>query len=237
MYGYRRFPVWTGILMAGVCVGPATALLAATVPLSDLLVPGATLTSHDGTVVFSEFAYSPTVNAPDALDVNVVTDASVPQGFKVQGVFQAFDGVTANALFGFEADLVQAGRVFSEAELALMLADTVGVQSGVSIVELVTTPLSADYEMFAVFDTPVSGVHYNSAPLAGFGDSITVLKAINVSAGPGGNPPGTFASISLFSQNFLHVPEPASLLLLLGCGLVLARRRQRTRGPGFASAG
>jgi hypothetical protein len=204
-------------------------------PLSDLLVEGATLPSHDGSVLFDDFTYIPTVDAPDPEAINIITDETVPQGFKVQGPFQAFNGRDFDVLFGFDATVTAEGGFFTDASLEMIASTAVGVSmddplvgSSISILEEIDSPGGENTDML-VWDTAVAGgdVLEDSTALLGFGRTISVLKdigLITISPELAGEP--TAAAMSLFTQNFANIPEPATWALLMAVpALAVVRRR------------
>jgi len=204
-------------------------------PLSDLLVDGATLPSHDGSVIFGEFFYIPTVDAPDPGAINIITDDDVPQGFKVQGPFQAFNGRDFDVLFGFDATVAAENGFFTEASLEMIASTAIGVSvddplvgSSISILEEIDSTGGDNTDMMT-FDTAVEGgdILEATTSLEGFGRSISVLKdigLITISPDLAGGP--TSAAMSLFTQNFANIPEPATWVLLAALpALAVLKRR------------
>jgi hypothetical protein len=205
------------------------------VPLSTLLMPGASLTSQDGSVTFNNFVYMVTPGAPPATNVDVSSGPMVPCGLRVQGAFQASNGLSVDVIFGFDAHL-NAGA-FTAAELNMILSSALGTitgpggqilaQSSVVIDEEIT-PLPGpgpETDLVTVDDVVGPDQFFSSAALnpAVYGANIRVRKDIGLISVMATQGVGV-ASLSLFTQNF--VPEPSSLLLLLVGGLVARRVRR-----------
>ena len=215
---------------AGIAVGDV-------ISLQDLLDGTVTsVTSADGTVEFTNFTYIPTVGAPDALNVNVITNDDVPDGIQVQGAFQAFDGFSMDVLFGFDAVLVAGGDI-TEANLALISSFAEGVstsnpthQSAVTINEnidaLVGAPPTGN---LFVFDKAAEGEDQltDSTMLDGFGSGVHVLKDIGITSVPLDLTEDgvSRAGMSLFTQSF--IPEPATWTLLAATSILVLVRRRR----------
>ena len=233
----RWLPLQAGLLAAGVVLGFSSGALGAVIPLSTLVAPGALpVPSADGSVVFSGFSYTPTVNAPPANAINIITDASNPTGLWIQGPFSVVNGDELDALLGFVATL-SAGMPgeFTGAEMQMLNSSAHGYIAGppssrshAKITETITSlPGNSPATDLTVFDGaddgPGADQKSDSKSLAGFGRQIRVSKDIALrSVGiPGA---ATYADVSWFSQSF--VPEPTTGLLLLSlAGAVLRRRR------------
>ncbi|HEY3243296.1 MAG TPA: PEP-CTERM sorting domain-containing protein [Phycisphaerae bacterium] len=228
-------------IRARLCAGMAAGCLwavssASAVPLSTLLMPGATLTSSNGAVTFSNFVYMTTVGAPNPSAVDVSADGSVPGGLRVTGPFVAMNGDALDVIFGFDAQLSQGA--FTSAALTLVTSNAAGTimgpggdilaQSSVVINEEIR-PLPGpgpETDLFVLNDVVGPDQLSTSGALnpAIYDAHIQVRKdmgLISVQA-PGG---GGVASVNVFTQDF--VPEPSSLVLLLGAGLASTRRRRR----------
>ncbi len=218
------------LCVAGTAVGDVISLQ----DLIDGTVPS--VTSYDGTVEFTNFTYTPTVGAPVASEINIITDEDVPNGIKVQGAFQAFDGHIMDMLFGFDAALT-AGGDMTGASLALVSSFAEGVstddptvQSSVTINEDIDsidlTPPTAN---LLVWDKAAAGADRltDTTELDGFGSRVTVLKDIGiVTIDPDLTEDDvSMAGFSLFTQTF--VPEPATWMLLAATPLLVLVRRRR----------
>jgi hypothetical protein len=215
--------------VAGTAVGDV-------ISLGDLISGGGSVTSYDGTVEFTNFDYTPTLGAPDADEINIITDDTVPNGIKVQGGFTALDGRIMDMVFQFDAAIIT-GDDMTDAALAFISSFAHGVatadpalQSVVSIDETISS--QADPMMTAglfVFDKAAEGVDQltDSTTLDGFGSAVHVLKDISiVTIDPDLTEDGiSTAGFSLFSQSF--VPEPATWTLLAATPLLVLIRRRR----------
>ena len=187
--------------------------------------------SSDGTVRFDSFQYIPTVGAPNAADVNIVPDASVPQGFLVQGTFSVTGipgfGVGLNALLGYKATVLSGGP-FSKAQLYLDPVDVTvagsagSLGSSAFIAEKVDSLTSTSVTTLTVAQSAAEPpVPSDVEALAGYGHSLGVLTNIGLTAMPETT---SHAEVREFAVNF--VPEPATGVLLLGlCGVAALRRR------------
>ena len=217
--------VMVGLLVAVAMTGTA---MADVISLQDLMDSGTPLVSYDGTVEFSNFTYTPTVGAPDAASVNIITDDTLPNGIQVQGAFQAFNGAAIDVLFGFDAAMVS-GMDMTEASLELVSSFAEGVVadpyavSGVTINETISA--GAESTDLLVWDAAEGTDRLmDTETLVGFGPMVTVLKDIGVTTVAVDGAEST-AGTSLFTQAF--VPEPATWALLAATpALVLLRRRR-----------
>jgi hypothetical protein len=228
-----RVRVCAGMALVGCCL-PS---MVWAVPLSTLLAPGATLTSSNGAVTFSNFIYMTTVGAPNATAVDVSADASVPGGLRVEGPFLAANGDSVDVIFGFDAQI--SGGAFTAAEMNLLVSSALGTltdpggqvlaQSSALIVEEITPLPGPGPETDVVVLNDVIGPDQLSDSVAlspaVYGSTIRVRKDMGLISVPipqGGG----LASITVFTQNF--VPEPATLLLLLAGAVTVMRHRRHS---------
>jgi len=233
----KWFALHAGLLAAGVVLGFSSGALGAVIPLSALLAPGATTPSADGSILFGEFSYIPTVNAPPANAINIITDVSNPKGLWIQGPFSVVNGDELDALLGFVASVTapDLSVEFVGAEMEILVSDAHGYKAGppssrshALITESIkSSPTNSPATQLTVFDGADDGpgpdLKLDSESLAGFGREIRVLKDISVrSVFVDGQ--ATFAHVSLFSQNF-QIPEPTTGLLLLSLAAAVLRRR------------
>lgn len=205
--------------------------------LGNLVLSGGTVVSLDGSVEFSGFSYVPTVGAPDAMEIEIAPDASVPQGFLVREavggdgtLFSASEGMSVNALLGFDAMALGMGA-FTLGELELIDSTVIGdfgatMGSSAFVAEKVDAlgpPKNGAVTTLTTVDSTVEmPVLYDAEPLAGFGTQVEALINISLLAVPGD--PANEATVNEFSVNF--VPEPATGALILGLLTpVLLRRR------------
>jgi hypothetical protein len=224
-------------LAALLMLGSAGTAMGDVISLQDLIdgtVPS--VVSYDGSVEFTNFSYTPTVGAPSAEEINVITDADLPNGIKVQGAFQAFDGRTMDMLFGYDAALTGGGEM-TEASMDLVLAEARGIsvddptiQSSVSIIENIDSiDLSPPTAELFVYDKAAPGedILTDMTALDGFGSSVHVLKDIGLVTIPADLTEDgiSAAAFSLFTQSF--VPEPATWALLAGTPILVLLRRRR----------
>ena len=235
----RWLPLQAGLLAAGVVLGFSSGALGAVIPLSTLVAPGALpVPSADGSVVFSGFSYTPTVNAPPANAINIITDASNPTGLWIQGPFSVINGDELDALLGFVASVTapDVNVQFVGAEMEILVSDAHGYKAGppssrshALITESIkSSPSNSPATQLTVFDGADDGpgpdLKFDSESLAGFGRQIRVLKDISVRSVAIPNT-ATFAHVSLFSQSF-QIPEPTTGLLLLSLAAAVLRRRR-----------
>lgn len=203
---------------------PATA--SATL-LSDLLVPGATLTVGD--LQFGGFSYLDTGDMPGANAVNVVpyTDAAGEVGLKFQGAFIDFTpGSGSDALIGFTAADLVPGGLITDATLTGNPA-VLGGAGVASVTEsFLPTDTNTTLTIFAI--SPGTSQLSDSGDFAVGHTSVIVQKDILAfSAQVGGGVPTLSFITQTFSTTNPPIPEPSSVVLL-GVGLlslVCLRRR------------
>jgi hypothetical protein len=211
-------------------VGGATA---ATFSLQDLLDGSpASFVSDDGAVEFSEFAYVAGVNAPDAADIDLITDASVPQGFRVVGSFSVSGTQSLNALLGFEVAPTGGSAVeFVDGTLALEDSVVTGGTSGMIgssafVTAKVDSLINDSVAILGVVESEVqTGVFQDTESLAGFGNGLGVLVNPSLQSVEIDSQTPAEATINEFSVNFA-IPEPATIVLLSLAGMALLRRRR-----------
>jgi hypothetical protein len=221
------------VTLVAALLGP-TGAMAATYNLGDLITTGGSIFSDDGSVEFSGFAYVPSVGAPAAADIDIITEPAYPQGFRVDGTFTV-DAMAASgpeglqALLAFEADKVLDDWVLAKLELLDSIAvgvDASGIGSSVFVTEKVSSP-NASVGALAVVDEAAGFPVLDSfEPLAGYDDPLSVLTKVSLLAIPDDTSGMGEATLEEFAVNFEAVPEPAAGLMLLTFGLATVIRRR-----------
>jgi PEP-CTERM motif len=196
-----------GLVLVGL-TGQASAT-----PLSALLVAGATLTSGDGNLTFSNFSAVVTGSLLDTSGNNYDV-AALPTGFELTGPFLVADGHAGDMVLNYTVTAIQNGitdvhlfqnGTFTGAGItgnAAAVSETV-FHSGTPIANLNTIGTSGGAVVLGLTDeATLPGGPFNT---------LDVKKDISVATIAGGL--GSGAHISIIDQTFTTVPEPGTLLL------------------------
>lgn len=194
------------------------------VPLSSLVVPGATLTSEDGNFTFGDFGASVTGAISSNLDDYNVQ--ALTSGFRVTGAFLVADGNFGDMVLSFSVTPKQ-GILITDAHLFFNGSFNGNAPPGMGT--SVNETIFHNNDPIAQLSVATSSGGFQKLTDAVVFDpvpSITVLKDIALSSYGGQG--GSVAHISIVDQTFTYIPEPGTLLLgsagLLGIA-VLGRKR------------
>jgi len=211
--------------LALVGLGGQAQALGIPVPLSSLVVPGATLVSEDGNFTFGDFGAS--VSGAISSNLSDYNVQALTSGFRVTGAFLVADGNFGDMVLSFSVTPKQ-GILITDAHLFFNGSFNGNAPPGMGT--------SVNETIFDSNNDPIAqlSVATSSGGLQKLTDdaifspvpSITVLKDIALSSYGGTG--GSVAHISIIDQKFTFVPEPGTLLLgsagLLGIAL-LGRKR------------
>lgn len=201
-------------------IGSATA---APIPLSDLLVEGATLESGDK--VFSNFTYRSTGDMPAAETVNVeAITLDGDYGLIFQGGFVDQPGGDASdALVTFDVTVTNPGMVINGVTLTANPAVFAG--EGLASVTETFLPLVTDDKLVVYDFGGGNDLLLDSITFEGGFTTLPVQKDLILHAtGETGA-----VTMSFFTQTFSQVPEPSSFVLAAAGLLCLGRFRRRHR--------
>lgn len=199
----------------------ATTVSAGSISLGELIDSNGSV--QVGDKLFDDFGYDATGDMPDAADVNVVdrVDLDGNNGLRFQGAFFDFPGGGgSNALITYRVTVLDPDRLISDAHLAGN-PDVIGGAGLMSVSEAFAPDAPNAMSIFedangaqnvdwTFFDTPLRELHVEKR--------IVAFAEV-----------GAVATMSFIDQTFsqITIPEPAtlSLLVFLGLGVVLMRRR------------
>lgn len=180
------------------------------------LVSGGIITT--GVLTFSNFDVAIGGDFPESLDDYTVQ--VLDGGFRLSGPLSALLGASGTLLLSYDVSSSDPGGITG----ARLFADALVVGDGAQA-------YVAD-SLFAPDDTPLGSLFVFAATGAGSdaldtlgiagASALHVVKSVNVRA-------GTFAAIPFVDQQFLSVPEPLPLLMMLGGLTGLARAGRRSR--------
>ncbi len=216
----RCFFAW--LVAAAVLAAPwRGSVIAAPIPLSDLLVAGATIESGDK--VFSNFTYRSSGDMPAADNVNVeAIEESGDYGLIFQaGFVDQPGGDASDALVTFDVSVKNAGMTINGVTLKANPAVFAG--DGLASVTETFLPAVVDDKLVVYDFGGGNDLLLDSIAFDGGYTTLPVQKDLILHAtGDTGA-----VTMSFFTQTFSQVPEPSSIVLLAMGLLCLGR----TRGP------
>lgn len=206
----------------------ALPLSAGAISLQQVIDDGGFTTSNG--VSFSNFSVSITGALSGSLTASQLDiafeESATSAGFSLTGPISAADGELGDVFLSF--------TVTSSTGINGALLSSLGVASGgagalASVDELIRTGSGVFLGLLSNFDTGGSGTGIFDDQIS-FAEQTTirVMKDILVDSSIIGGGPGGSARISFVNQTFTLVPEPTTLLLVLG-GLGAMGWRQRRR--------
>ena len=219
----RHVAKWVG----GLVLSVAVALPAGAISLQQVIDDGGFTTANG--VTFSNFSVSITGALAGSLTASQLEltfeGSGGSAGFSLTGPISAADGELGDVFLSFSVSSEQAivGALLS----ALNVADG-GLGALASVDELIRTGGGSVLGLLSTSDSggPGDGIFDDELSFAGQ-TSLRVMKDILVDSSILGGGPGGSARISFVSQTFVLVPEPATLLLVLG-GLAAVGWRRRS---------
>lgn len=215
---------FTGLLAATVALfAVGQALQAATVPLSQLLEPNATI--EVGDKIFSDFSYNKTGDMPTADQVNVITlDAGPDYGLRFQGGFlDRTGGSSSDALITYNIS-VKPGSNMQISQAKLLANPAVFNGPGLASVTETFLPLITDDKMvvydFGNGDDKLADSISFAQPLTTFPMQKDIILHATGENGA--------VTLSFVDQIFVQVPEPSAIaLMLVGLTCLVGIRRRR----------
>ncbi len=202
----------------------ATTIIGSGVGLDTLLGGGSV---QVGDKLFESFTYNFTGDMPDAAGVNVIPiiDSMGNYGIRFQGAFVDLASTVggSDALVSFQVTATAPGFVISEAHLAGN-PTLLGTSGSISVTE--TFDFDPNLRII-IFDDESGGTQSTDSAIVPNLETIAVTKDIlAIAVGQAGQ---STVTMSFIDQTFAQIPEPGTLLLLLGSGLpVLAIFRRRS---------
>lgn len=218
----------TRVLCAGL-LALVLPIAAGAIPLQQVIDDGGHTTANG--VTFSNFSVSITgalAGSLTAADLELTFEEGAGSaGFALTGPISAADGELGDVFLSFSVGSAQliTGALLS----AINVADG-GLGALAAVDELIRSGAGAFLGLLSTSDTggPGDGIFDDSLSFAGQ-SSIKVMKDILVDSSLLGGGPGGSARITFVSQTFTFVPEPGTLLLVLGglAGLAVRGRSRR----------
>jgi hypothetical protein len=204
---------------------------AGAISLQQVIDDGGFTTSNG--VTFSNFSVSITgalAGSLTAADLELTfEEGSGSAGFALTGPISAADGELGDVFLSFS---VSSAQLIDGALLSAINVADGGAGALASVDELIRSGAGAFLGLLSTSDTggPGDGIFDDSISFAGQ-TSIRVMKDILVDSSLLGGGQGGSARISFVSQTFTFVPEPGTLLLVLGGlgGLAINGRSRRAR--------
>jgi hypothetical protein len=202
---------------------------AGAITLQQVIDDGGFTTSNG--VTFSSFSVSITgalAGSLTAADLELTFEEGAGSaGFALTGPISAADGELGDVFLSFS---VSSAQLINGALLSAINVADGGSGALASVDELIRTGAGAFLGLLSTSDTggPGDGIFDDSLSFDGQ-TSIRVMKDILVDSSLLGGGPGGSARISFVSQTFTFVPEPGTLLLVLGglSGLAITGRSRR----------
>jgi len=213
--------------VAALVLSLALPLSAGAIPLQQVIDDGGFTTANG--VTFSNFSVSITGALAGSLSASQLEltfeGSGASAGFSLTGPISAADGELGDVFLSFSVTSEQAivGALLS----ALNVADG-GLGALASVDELIRSGTGSVLGVLSTSDSggPCDGTFDDELSFAGQ-TTLSVLKDILVDSSILGGGPGGSARISFVSQTFVLVPEPGTLLLVLG-GLAAVGWRRRS---------
>ncbi len=182
-----------------------------------------------GDLDFSNFTYSSTASMPPspipatAVVVNTVNDGNAGIGFNFEGSWTVVGtGQYEDALIGFTVSVIGGGPAVLEDAALAQAGGFSGTNAAASVAEVgcagtSITPCAGDeWSLLTLQTTGVTD--FSSDTFYSPTGQLTVSKNINATTQSG----GVLATVTGVTDTFSQVPEPRSLALMLGFGLIAA---------------
>jgi hypothetical protein len=191
---------------------------------------GTNFTCFIGDLDFSNFTYSSTASMPPspipstAVTVNTVNNGNAGIGFNFEGSWTVgATGQYEDALIGFTVSVIGGGPAVLEDAALAQAGNFYGAGAAASVTEngcagtsITACGAGSEWSLLTLQQTGVTDFSSNTfySPTG----QLTVTKNINASTQSG----GSLATVTGVTDTFSQVPEPRSLALMLGFGLIAA---------------
>ena len=170
--------------------------------------------------------------------MHLISDNSTPGGFRIEGPFQALNGVDVTLSLGFTATSLS-GESFRQAGATLLAASVYGVRPGEenaagSVVRLTEIVSARETEARGSFDIFLDANGSDNAAdrifldPGEFGTSVRVSQRIELTSVQSDG--GSIAALSIYVSGFGVVPAPATLVLMIISAPAVLGRMRRKRG-------
>lgn len=207
----------------------AATIIGSPVALSTLVTPGGTITAGDKT--FTNFTYNFTGDMPPAVSVNVIpiTDDAGNFGIRFQGAFIDTAGLAggSDALITYTVTAAL-GRLISDAHIEGN-PTRLGTLGSMSVTETFLPLNQVPPYRMSIYDDQNLGVKLVDSTVFTPIQSLNVQKDIlGLAKLNPNNPEGPqTVTLSFVDQTFSQIPEPTTVMLLLGgvMGIGFVRRR------------